>query len=178
MGRGWITGVLAVVLLGGALSAPAQGNSAGVLRFFEEPGPPPPAGSPDPLLGQCFADVAGLEPLGTQRCEARSGLESAYDVELSPDGRSLYTAAAISDSVAVFARDSGTGRLQAGGCIAETTVEGCTDGHALDGAIAVAASPDGKNVYVTSRTSDAVAVFSRSHDHAAPSRSCPARAAA
>ncbi len=161
MGRVWIAGVLAVTLLGGAFSPPAQGNSAGVLRFFEEPGPPPPAGSPDPLLGQCFADVAGLEPLGTQRCEARSGLESVYDVELSPDGKNLYTAAAISDSVAVFARDS-AGRLQAGGCVAETTVEGCTDGRALDGAIAVAASPDGKNVYVTSRTSDAVAVFSRS----------------
>ena len=152
--------VLALTLLGAAFSAPAQGNSAGVLRFFEEPGPPPPAGSPDPLLGQCFADVAGLEPLGTQRCEARSGLESVYDVELSPDGRNLYTAAAISDSVAVFARDS-AGRLQAGGCIAETTVEGCADGRALDGAIAAAASPDGRNVYVTSRTSDAVAVFSR-----------------
>ena len=161
MGRGWITGVLVVILLGGAFSPPAQGNSTGVLRFFEEPGPPPAAPSPDPLLGQCVADVAGVEPLGTQRCDARSGLESVYDVDLSPDGRNLYTAAAISDSVVVFARDS-AGRLQARGCIAETTVEGCTDGRALDGAIAAAASPDGKNVYVTSRTSDAVAVFSRS----------------
>jgi 6-phosphogluconolactonase (cycloisomerase 2 family) len=150
----------AVLLLGSAFPAQVQGNSAGVLRFFEEPGPPPPAGSPDPLLGQCIADVAGLEPLGTQRCEARSGLESVYDVELSPDGHNLYTAAAISDAISVFARDP-AGRLQPSGCIAETTVEGCTDGRALDGAIAAAASPDGKNVYVTARTSDAVAVFSR-----------------
>ena len=99
-----------------------------------------------------------------------------YDVELSPDGRNLYTAAAISDSVVVFARDSG-GRLQAQGCVAETTVEGCTDGRALDGAIAAAASPDGKNVYVTARTSDAIAVFSRRRAQV-PSRNCPARAAA
>ena len=168
-------GMLVLILLAGAHLGLCAGNSAGVLRFFEEPGPPPPAGSPDPLLGQCFADVAGLEPLGTQRCEARSGLESVYDVELSPDGRNLYTAAAISDSVAVFARDT-AGRLQARGCIAETTVEGCTDGRALDGAIAAAASPDGKNVYVTSRTSDAVAVFSRTQSTGALT-SCPARAA-
>ena len=160
MGRGWIAGLLALTVLGGAFATTAHGHSAGVLRFFEEPGPPPPAGSPDPLLGQCFADAAGLEPLGTQRCEARSGLETVYDVELGPDGKHLYTAAAISDSVVVFARD-GAGRLQARGCIAETTVEGCADGRSLDGAIAAAASPDGKHLYITSRVSDSIAVFSR-----------------
>jgi hypothetical protein len=80
-------------------SVTAHAYSAGVLRFSEEPGPPPPAGSPDPLLGQCVADAAGLEPIGTQRCEGRLGLKTAYDVELSPDGTSLYAAAALSDAV-------------------------------------------------------------------------------
>ena len=67
-----MAGVLALMSLAAVFPASVQGNSTGVLRFFEEPGPPPPAGNPDPLLGQCFADVAGLEPLGTQRCEARA----------------------------------------------------------------------------------------------------------
>ena len=160
MGRGWPAGMLVLLALWGATPVAADAYSGGVLRFFEEPGPPPAAGNPDSLLGQCIADVAGLEPLGTQRCEAQSGLESVYDVELSSDGRNLYAAAAISDSVSVFTRAAG-GTLQARGCIAETTVEGCADGRALDGAIAAAVSPDGKNVYVTARTSDAVAVFSR-----------------
>jgi Lactonase, 7-bladed beta-propeller len=144
-----------------ALCAPAHGYSSGVLRFFEEPGPPPPAGQPDPLLGQCLADVSGLEALGTQRCEQRGGLQTVYDVETSADGTSIYSAAAISDAVNVFARDRSSGRLTPRGCISDAGTEGCADGRALDGAIAAAVSPDGKNVYVTSRVSDAVAVFAR-----------------
>lgn len=153
--------LLLAVAVPALLSAPAYGYSSGVLRFFEEPGPPPPAGSPDPLLGHCLADAAGLESLGTQRCEQRDGLNSAYDVAISPDGEHLYSAAAISDAVGVFARDPASGRLTPRACISEAGTEGCTDGRALDGAIAAAVSPDGKNLYVTSRVSDAVAVFAR-----------------
>ena len=48
------------------------------------------------------------------------------------------------------------------GCVRETPVAGdCADGFALVGAFSVAVSRDGKNVYVASATSDAVAVFAR-----------------
>jgi DNA-binding beta-propeller fold protein YncE len=48
------------------------------------------------------------------------------------------------------------------GCVTETATGGaCADGVALDLAIGVAVSPDGKNVYVASQISDAVAVFDR-----------------
>ncbi len=48
------------------------------------------------------------------------------------------------------------------GCVSETGTGGvCADGKALDGAISVAVSRDGKHVYVASSISDAVAVFSR-----------------
>jgi DNA-binding beta-propeller fold protein YncE len=47
-------------------------------------------------------------------------------------------------------------------CVSETGNGGiCVDGKALDGANAVAVSPDGINVYVASATSGAVAVFDR-----------------
>ena len=47
-------------------------------------------------------------------------------------------------------------------CVSETgSVGGCVDGKALDGPNAVAVSPDGLNVYVTSGLSEAVAVFDR-----------------
>ena len=46
--------------------------------------------------------------------------------------------------------------------MAETDLGGlCTDGFALDGPAAAAASPDGKFVYVASRTANAVAVLKR-----------------
>jgi DNA-binding beta-propeller fold protein YncE len=48
-------------------------------------------------------------------------------------------------------------------CIAETAGD-CADGTGLDEAIAVAVSPDGTSVYVASRTSDAIAVFTRNPD--------------
>jgi DNA-binding beta-propeller fold protein YncE len=46
------------------------------------------------------------------------------------------------------------------GCVSETGTAGtCADGRELDGARGVAVSPDGRNVYVASLTSGAVAVF-------------------
>ena len=56
------------------------------------------------------------------------------------------------------------------GCISEFGNGGaCVNGRALDGAIGVAASADGKSVYVASFVSDAVAVF----DPAGPSPAPP-----
>jgi DNA-binding beta-propeller fold protein YncE len=46
------------------------------------------------------------------------------------------------------------------GCISETGAGPCADGHALDGAVSVAVSPDGKSAYVAS-TGDTVARFHR-----------------
>ncbi|MCI0634815.1 MAG: lactonase family protein, partial [Actinobacteria bacterium] len=47
-------------------------------------------------------------------------------------------------------------------CISEDGTGGtCTDGHALDGAVVSASSPDGKSIYVASESSDAVVHFAR-----------------
>jgi 6-phosphogluconolactonase (cycloisomerase 2 family) len=85
------------------------------------------------------------------------GLDGAQAVVLSPDGAHVYVAAGTDDALAVFSRDGGTGAL--------TFVEAQRDGvggvDGLDGATAVAVSPDGAHLYVAASEDDAVAVFSR-----------------
>jgi len=85
------------------------------------------------------------------------GLDGASGVALSPDGRHVYVAAQGDNGVAVFARDAATGVL---GFVEAFGSPAVGIDH-LDGADAVAVSPDGRNVYVASRWDDAIAVFSR-----------------
>ncbi len=98
-------------------------------------------------------------------CENGNGLSSASGVAVSPDGEYVYATAGSSDAVTVFDRNPATGALDqlagTNGCVSETGAGGCADGNALDGAEAVAVSPDGESVYVASRVSDAVAIFDR-----------------
>jgi hypothetical protein len=68
-------------------------------------------------------------------------------------------------AVALAATGDLTQKAGAAGCIVNepsTDITGCTNtGKALDYAVSVTVSPDGTSVYVTSYTSDAVAVFER-----------------
>jgi DNA-binding beta-propeller fold protein YncE len=100
-------------------------------------------------------------------CADGKALDGAHSVTVSPDGKSVYVASRVSDAVAVLRRNPTTGALfqpaGTGGCVSETGSEGaCADGKALDGAGSVAASGDGKSVYIVSEgPSHAVAVFRR-----------------
>ena len=86
--------------------------------------------------------------------EAVDGLNGAYSVTVSPDGRHVYAAGYVDDAVVVFSRDADSGTL--------TFKQVLKDGvDGLDGALDVALSPDGRHVYVASYVDDAVAVFSR-----------------
>jgi 6-phosphogluconolactonase (cycloisomerase 2 family) len=93
------------------------------------------------------------------------GLDGASGVAVSGDGRNVYVASRFSGAIATFGRDAATGGLTPGGCIQNTGGTAC-DGlggnmPGLDGASGVAVSGDGRNVYVASRYSDAIAVFRR-----------------
>jgi DNA-binding beta-propeller fold protein YncE len=109
-------------------------------------------------------------------CQDGLALDGAGGVTVSPDGRSVYVAsfsnpATTGDAVAIFDRDtSGSATHGAlaqktpvpAGCVSETGTTGfCQDGVALDGAFAVAVSPDGRSVYVASLSSSAVAILDR-----------------
>jgi DNA-binding beta-propeller fold protein YncE len=120
-----------------------------------------------------------VQKTGTGGCISGSGAGPCVDgtavrfpesVAVSPDGQSAYVASGISDAVAVFDRAAnGTLAQKPGtaGCVREGSGAGrCVGGAGLDGPASVAVSPDGKNAYIASDISDAVALFDRK-----PSRS-------
>ena len=109
------------------------------------------------------------------QCAPGAGLLGAASVAASPDGRNVYVAGSLGGTVAVFARAQGSGVLTqlpgAAGCLRDADVgfeeDTCGKAFALDSATAVAVSPDGRNVYVSSFGSAAVAVFARNRSSGA-----------
>ncbi len=104
-------------------------------------------------------------------CGLGIGLGNARSVQVSPDGRNAYVAAALSGTLTTFDRTAdGTLRQKSGpaGCLSSSTspmdAAQCPRATALDTPWSVAVSPDGRNVYVASLASDAVAVFDRAAD--------------
>jgi 6-phosphogluconolactonase (cycloisomerase 2 family) len=123
------------------------------------------AASPPGTLAQ-LAGAGGCAsmqaPLG---CTPARGLDDARALALSPDGRSLYVAAATPASVTSFSVAPGNGLVQqlnlGAGCLASVPEDGCGSARALEGASAIAVSPDNLHVYVAASTGGAVASFAR-----------------
>jgi DNA-binding beta-propeller fold protein YncE len=91
-------------------------------------------------------------------------------IAVSPDGRNVYVAASASDSIAVFDRDPMTGALTQpsgkAGCVASVVGKakgssGCGIAVGLIGPDSVAVSPDGRDVYATSRGGSSITTFIR-----------------
>jgi DNA-binding beta-propeller fold protein YncE len=100
-------------------------------------------------------------------CVDGVALNTVFSVAVSADGRNVYAASYFSNAVAVFARDRRTGALtQLPGieaCVSEGGSDECAAGIGLSNPETVAVSRDGRNVYVGSSISSAVAIFARDH---------------
>ncbi len=117
------------------------------------------------------ASGALAQPSGTTGCIAEAvsgcavgiGLGAVEGLAVTSTG--VYTGSASSNAVAVLARNPSTGALaqatDGSGCIVSTTLASCTSGYEFKGANAVAVSPGGKDVYVTSLLSNSVTSFTR-----------------
>jgi DNA-binding beta-propeller fold protein YncE len=102
---------------------------------------------------------------GKGGCAFGRGLDGVTGVAVSRDGRTAYSAAGDGAAVAVLSRDRRSGALTQlpgkRGCVSLRGKEGCSRGRALGGALALAVSPDDRNVYVAASTANAVAVLVR-----------------
>lgn len=87
-----------------------------------------------------------------------SGLGTPYALALSPGGEHLYVANQGSGTVTIYDRNGVTGSLS--GARNAGTNNPC-NGNALKQVSGVAVSPDGKNVYVTSKFNHSILVFDR-----------------
>jgi DNA-binding beta-propeller fold protein YncE len=127
--------------------ASPETSSVQVLRL--DPG----GGAPQPL--QCLS-ATGLDGA----CQTAPGLTRVDELAVSPDGAAVYTAGSRG-VVAAFARDAATGRLAETTCLVDAPPDGgpCQDAAGIRGAEGVAVSPDGRDVYVAGRQSQAVASF-------------------
>jgi DNA-binding beta-propeller fold protein YncE len=115
---------------------------------------------------ECYDD----NDSGTDSCllaGETNGLGGVQSPVVSPDGSSLYVAAGSDDAVTRFAR-AADGTLTPAGCIDDDDAgqgpDDCGVGNTaagLDGAHSVSISPDGRSVYVTSFTDQAVVGFDR-----------------
>ncbi len=124
----------------------------------------PGALTPVPGTGGCTSLA------GSGGCATGSGLDGARNLAVSPDGRNVYVSTSGGDdTLLTFDRNAVTGAVTqkpgAQGCIQDTAaavqLANCGDAIALDDSRDLEVSPDGRNVYVASRLSNAVAVFDR-----------------
>ncbi|HET6174777.1 MAG TPA: beta-propeller fold lactonase family protein [Gaiellales bacterium] len=123
------------------------------------------AASPSGTLAQ-LAGAGGCASAQTALgCTPARGLDDARAVALSPDGLSLYVAAATPASVTTFSVAPGNGLLQqlnlGAGCLASVAQDGCGGARALEGASAIVVSPDNLHVYAASATAGSVSTFIR-----------------
>lgn len=101
--------------------------------------------------------VNHVETISTGVAGQAPHLDGVRGLAMSPDGRHIYAVSNNDDALVTLRRDTFTGRMTLAGELRD----GVGNVNGLNGARAVAASHDGKHVYVAGYSDDAVAVFSR-----------------
>jgi WD40 repeat protein len=118
-----------------------------------------PAGGLKQLTG-AGGCLSGEDPVPADCAEGRA-IAQVGDVVVSPSGDSVYVSSTSNDAIAIFDRDTTTGRLTQKngilGCVtavpAVATAESCNliapgDPNAFNGPTAMAVSADGKSLYL------------------------------
>lgn len=107
----------------------------------------------NPVTGQITLDQTLTEGI-----DGVAGLDGASDIVVSPDGKNVYTSASVENAIAVFDRNTTTGRLTQSSVVRN----GVNGVSGLAGAQSLVITPDGANVYtVASGVTSAVAGFAR-----------------
>jgi len=110
---------------------------------------------------------------GPSGCTAATGLGGVASIALSPDGRRVYAASPTRSAISALTRDATTGALTQGpnACVADAvhselgsiaSEPGCAAVQGVAGPADLAASPDGRHIYVAAGVADAVSLLTRS----------------
>jgi DNA-binding beta-propeller fold protein YncE len=161
-------GTLTIATDGRSWSGPAE-DTNGTTGTYTATRNPPPTGalSQLPSPSNCVSVEGATGDMGCGTL-IPSGLEKVVHVAVSPDNRNVY--AAGTNALIEFSRSQATGALEEIGCVTggATTCSATNDtpdAIAMDRPEAIAVSPDGKNVYVTTEEAGpgvgAVVTFSR-----------------
>ncbi len=105
----------------------------------------------DLTFAGCIGDQAGCTPFSPA-----GALDGADTVIVTPDGRQLYASSSASGAISHFTIDA-AGSLAFAGCIG--ALGGCTPIGGLGGAVSLAVTPDGAQLYAASYWSNAVSHF-------------------
>lgn len=162
-----LTGLPANIANGGAAvnatvtcTPSAPGIRSATLSFTTNDPTTPTAGFTLACTGRT-PPTPPLETSGVSIISAETtGASGPYGLALSPDGRSLYVAEQGDNLIAAFTRNPATNALT----LLDTYEDELTGGANLEDAVRVLVSNDGRNVYVTSSTADAVTAFARDVD--------------
>jgi 6-phosphogluconolactonase (cycloisomerase 2 family) len=137
---------------GTSLYAPGLGDDA-IVMFKRDPqtGALSPQG--------CIDD----NDTGPENCaQTADGLDSVYFLEMSADGRFLYSASTGDSAVAIFQRDPATGGLTPRGCVDDVERGADNCGQSMEGlGGARSLKLEGQYLYVAGREDDSLATLVR-----------------
>jgi 6-phosphogluconolactonase (cycloisomerase 2 family) len=140
-----LTGAAAVAVSPDGLHVYVAAAADGAVDSFARQ----PNGSLQQLSGIAGCSTTTITP----GCDSAPALAGADAIAISSDGRFVYAAGASADSLVIFVRDAASGRLQPltgpAGCLRAARA-GCAPVVGLDSPSAIAISPDGTSLYVTS----------------------------